>query len=73
MIKKEIPIRMNLACIPIRRKEYKGYGMLFYFMLEEHTEMGSVPVIKFARSALDIDSLISVVLIAMMLMSFGLI
>lgn len=49
MIKKEIPIRMNLACIPIRRKEYKGYGMLFYFMLEEHTEMGSVPVIKFAR------------------------
>lgn len=34
MIKKEIPIRMNLSCIPIRRKEYKGYGMLHYFMLE---------------------------------------
>lgn len=48
MIKKEIPIRMNLSCIPIRRKEYKGYGMLHYFMLEENTEMGTVPVIKFA-------------------------
>mmetsp|Transcript_4810 Transcript_4810/g.4874 ORF Transcript_4810/g.4874 Transcript_4810/m.4874 type:complete len:279 (-) Transcript_4810:1474-2310(-) len=50
MIKKEIPIRMNLSCIPIRRKEYKGYGMLHYFMLEENTEMGTVPVIKFASS-----------------------
>jgi hypothetical protein len=49
MIKKEIPIRMNLSCVSIRRKEYKGinyciqlfsmdtfsgYGLLHYFMLE---------------------------------------
>jgi len=48
MIKKEIPIKMNLSCIPIRRKEYKGYGQLHYFLLEENTELGTVPVAKFA-------------------------
>lgn len=47
--KKVIPITHNLKLLKIKPKEYKGFGILYNFMLEEIMDYGPVNVGKFAR------------------------
>eukprot|EP01037_Dinobryon_pediforme_P029137 gene29137-32671_t len=46
--KKKIPITHNLRLLQIKAKEYKGYGLVYNFMLEEVLDYGPANVGKFA-------------------------
>jgi hypothetical protein len=48
--KKKIPITHNLRLLKINCKEYKGYGLVYNFMLEEVLDYGPSNVGKFGST-----------------------
>lgn len=47
--KKKIPITHQMRVLQIKAKDYKGFGTLHNFMLEDIQDFGTVNVGKFAR------------------------